>query len=346
MNPLPENIAAENGKSKKLIIGILITFLLAGAIGGGWWWRENAMYVSTDDARVGGTIVSVSAKIGGRITELLVKEGDKVQAGQVVARIDPRDILAQKAQAEAAMATAKAHYEEVTAGSRPQEIEQARALSLQAKSSLDNAVKNYQRIQQLYREGAVSTSQRDNAETAYQVASEAYHAANEKTDLVISGSRVEVVKAAAAQVRQAEAALEAASVMLDNTTVVSPADGTVAVKSANAGEVVSAGQAIVTVANLGDVWMSARIEETKIGRIKVGQNVEYTIDGYGSHKFNGTVYEVGSATNSVFALVPTENSSGNFTKVTQRIPVKVTLPQDSGFIFRPGMSAYIKIQAE
>lgn len=342
---MPETATA-NDKSKKLIIGILTAFLVAGAGGGIWWWRENAKFVSTDDARVGGTIVSVSAKTGGRIAELLVKEGEQVKAGQVVARIDPRDALAQKAQAQASMAVATAHYEEVTAGSRPQEIEQARSHAQQAKSNLDNAVKNFERLQKLYLEGAISASQRDNAETAYQVASEAYREADEKAGLVIAGSRVEAVKAAAAQVRQAEAALEAATVMLDNLTVVSPVDGTVAVKSANSGEVVSAGQSILTITNLSDVWMSARIEETKIGRIRAGQPVEYTIDGYGSRKFTGIVYEVGSAANSVFALIPTENSSGNFTKVTQRIPVKITLPQDSGFIFRPGMSAYIKIQAE
>ncbi|WP_425059303.1 Colistin resistance protein EmrA [Sporomusa carbonis] len=332
-----------NGKPKKLIIGLLIAFLSAGAVGGGWWWYENTRYVSTDDARVGGTIVSVSPKIAGRITELLVKEGDRVKAGQIVAKIDPRDILAQKAQAEAALAAAKAHYEELTAGSRPQEIEQARSQAQQARANLDNAQKNYERVQKLYQEGAVSASQLDNADTAYQVAREALSAAMEKANLVEAGSREESIRAAAAQVKQAEAALEAANVMLDNTTVVSPVDGTVAVKSANAGEVVSAGQSIVTIADLNDVWVSARVEETKIGKIKVGQEVEYTVDGYGDHKFTGTVYEIGSATNSVFALIPTENSSGNFTKVTQRIPIKITVPQDSGFVFRPGMSVYIKI---
>jgi len=110
--------------------------------------------------------------------------------------------------------------------------------------------------------------------------------------------------------------------------------------------VVAAAQPLFTVVDSKDLWVNARIEETKIGKLKNGQTVEYTVDGYPGKTFTGQVYEVGSATNSVFALIPTENSSGNFTKVTQRIPVKISLPQDSGLVFRPGMSVLIKVHVE
>lgn len=159
-----EQQVAEKKQPNRILI-LLIIFLLAGLGGGGWWWYQTTKFVSTDDSRISGTIVSVSAKIPGKITEVLVKEGDVVKAGQVVARIDSRDVAAQKAQAEAALAAAQARYEEVTAGSRPQEIGQARAGAdqaaaniAQAQATLDNARKQYQRMQQLFNEGAISTA--------------------------------------------------------------------------------------------------------------------------------------------------------------------------------------------
>lgn len=333
-------------RGKKVIISLLAAFFVAGAIGGGVWWYYFSKFVSTDDARIGGTIVTVSAKIPGRIAEVLVKEGDQVQMGQAVARIETREIMAQKSQAEAALTAAKAKYEETTAGSRVQEIDQARAAMEQARASMDNAAKNYARMEKLYGDHAISASQLDSADTVYVTAKEAYNGAVEKLNLTLAGSREETVRAAAAQVKQAEAALEAALATVDNTTIVSPVTGSVALKTVNPGEVVAAGQQLFTIANLQDVWVSARIEETKIGKIKVGQQVEYTVDGYPGRTFTGTVFEIGSAANSVFALIPTENSSGNFTKVTQRIPVKISLPADSGVVFRPGMSVVIKIHAE
>lgn len=354
-----EQQVAEKKQPNRILI-LLIIFLLAGLGGGGWWWYQTTKFVSTDDSRISGTIVSVSAKIPGKITEVLVKEGDVVKAGQVVARIDSRDVAAQKAQAEAALAAAQARYEEVTAGSRPQEIGQARAGAdqaaaniAQAQATLDNARKQYQRMQQLFNEGAISTAQRDQAEAAYLVANEAVRAAREgktaaeeKFDLSKEGSRAETIRAALAQVKQAEAALQAISVTEEYTMIVAPVTGTVALKSVNPGEVVAAGQPLFSVANLDDVWLNARIEETKVGKVQVGQTVEYTIDAYPQQTFTGKVYEIGSATNSVFALIPTENASGNFTKVTQRIPIKITLPQDGNYVFRPGMSAIIKIHLQ
>ncbi len=351
-----EEKGASSSKSK-LILGLLITFLAVGILGGGWWWYMTTKYVTTDDARISGTIVSISGKIPGRITEVLVKEGEQVKAGQVVARIDSREVLAQKAQAIAAVAVAKAKYEELVAGSRPQEIgqarfsvDQARATVDQAQANLENAAKNYERMQALYNQGAISSSQIDSARTAYNVAKEALrgsregeNVAGEKLDLSISGTREESIRGAEAQLKQAQAALEAVTVLGDYTTIISPVAGTVALKSINPGEVIAAGQPLFSIVDLQDVWLNTRIEETKLGKIKIGQKVEYTIDGYPGRHFEGEVYEIGSAANSVFALIPTENASGNFTKVTQRVGVKISLPKDDTILFRPGMSAVIKI---
>ncbi|HWR41013.1 MAG TPA: HlyD family secretion protein [Patescibacteria group bacterium] len=360
-NRLPKDSNTGNGEKKSQMLRIMLALLLlVGLGGGGWWWYQSLRYVSTDDARVSGTIVSVSAKIAGRVTEVLVKEGDAVQVGQVLLRIDPRDAAAQKSQAQATLALAVAKYQEALNGSRPQEIDQSRAKLEQAQAdvekaeaSLENARKNFERLSQLHSQGAISNSQRDDAETLYLVALKAAKSArdaaaaiNQELGLKVAGSREEVIQAAEAQVKQAQAALELATLTEEYTTVKAPGSGVVALKSVNPGEVVTAGQSLFTVIDLQDVWVSARIEEDKIGKINIGDMVEYTIDGYPGRKLSGKVYEMGSAASSVFALVPTENTSGNFTKVTQRIPIKISLPQDSGLIFRPGMSAVIKIHLQ
>ena len=346
---------------RKFIIAAGILFLFVGLAGGGWWWYQSTKMISTDDARVSGTIVSVSPKISGRIAEVLVKEGDTVKAGQILTKIDVRDAAVQKKQAEAALAAAKAKYDAILAGSRPQEIGQARAGADQAQASADqalanlnNAEKTYQRMSKLYADDAISTTQRDYAEAAYLMAKEGWKAAREATnsagqklDLVVSGSREEDIRATAAQVKQAEATLEAANLNNEYTDILSPVDGVIALKNVNSGEVVTAGQTLFSVVDSKDLWLNARIEETKIGKIKTGQKADYTIDGYPGRTFTGKVYEIGIATNSTFALVPTENTSGNFTKVTQRISIKITLPENSsGIIFRPGMQALIDIHLQ
>ncbi len=336
----------ENNKKRRLIIGLLALFAAVGTAAGLGYWYYTTKYVTTDDARISGTIVAVSSKVTGRVAELLVAEGDTVKAGQVLARINPQDILAQKAQAEAALAAARANHEQLVNGTRPQEIQQARAAMSQAKANLDNAAVNYERTGKLYQEGAVSASQRDNAQTAYQVAREAYTAAVQTLDLAVTGPREETLRAAAAQVKQAEAALAALNIQYGDTTIVSPVDGIVALKSANAGEVVVLGQPMFSVINSNELWVNARIEETYIGKLKVGQKVEYTIDGYSGKTFTGKVYELGNAATSVFALIPTENASNNFTKVTQRIPIKISLPAERDVVFRPGMSVVVKIHLD
>jgi membrane fusion protein (multidrug efflux system) len=335
-----------NGKKKQILFGVTGVMMLIGAIAGGWWWWQNSIFVKTDDARVAGTISTVSSKLPGRIQELLVKEGESVKKGQIVARVDTSDFLAVQHQAAAALASSQAKLAELKAGSRVQEIQQAQAAADQAAANLDNAQKNWERINNLFHSGAVSAQQRDAAETALRVAQTALVAAQEKLSLTQAGNREESIAAAEAQVKQAQATLEAAKLNVINTTIVAPTDGVVAQKAINAGEMVSAGQPIVTITDLGDVWINARIEETKIGRIQIGQSVEFTVDGYPSRKFTGTVTEIGTATGSVFALIPNENASSNFTKVTQRIPIKISLPKDSDVVFRPGMSVIVKIRTK
>lgn len=336
-----------SGKKRNYIIVLSILLLTVGLLGGGWFWYQTTHYVSTDDARISGTIVNISAKYPGKVVEVLVKEGDSIFKGQPLARIDPREILAQRNNAEAALAAAKANYAEKLAGSRPQQIEQLRAALNKANANLENQYKNYLRMHKLYYEGAISASQQDTAKSLYLMSKAEVNEATENLNLALAGTQTDIIRYAAEQVKQQEAVLEQFSVMEEYTIIYSPVDGIVALKSINPGEVVSAGQSILSVVDGSDIKLTARIEETSIGKIKNGQSVDFTIDGYSGHIFHGNVYDIGIATNSTFSPFPTENASGNFTKVTQRIPIKITLPDPAeNIIYRPGMQAVIKIHVQ
>ncbi len=330
---------------KKLVIGGSVLLMAAIALGG-WWWMKSSTVVSTDDARIKGTIVSVSPKISGRIEQVFVDEGDTVQAGQVIAKIESAEIEVQVAQAKANLAAAQAKLNEIKSGSRPQQIAQAGAATEQALAGFENAWRNYERMEALYNQGAVSAQQLDAAKTALAVAKAQYNAASQSYSLTAEGARAEDVEIAQAQVEQAAAALKNAELTLANTEIKSPVTGVVAVKSVDQGEIVSAGQPLFNITDPNDIWVSANIEETSVGKLVVGQTVSFTVDAYPGRTFKGEVSDVGAATGSQFALLPTENTSGNFTKVTQRLPVKIKVVDAGNAVLKPGMSAVVDIHVK
>lgn len=324
------------------IVAVLAAILIAGGL---WWWLRASRIVSTDDARVKGTIVAVSAKVNGRVAKVLVNEGDNVTAGQVIAVIEQQEFQVQVDQAKANLAIAQAKLAAIVAGNRPQEVAQAGAAVLQAKANLENARRNSERDETLYQQGAISGQQRDASRTAYDIARAQYISASEQYSLSAEGSRREDVQLAQAQVRQAGAALQNAEIQLADTAIKAPVGGVVGLKSVEEGQIVVFGQPLFSITNLADVWIGANIEETYIGRVKIGQRVDFAIDAYPDKKFTGQVIAVGPASGSQFALLPTENTAANFTKVTQRLPVKIKA-DGSDYVLKPGMSAVIAIMTK
>lgn len=327
-------------QSMWLLTGVL---LVGVVVGGGWWWWRSQAVVATDDARVKGTIVHLSAKVAGRVDKVLVKEGDKVEAGQTIAVLEQKELTVQLEQAQAALAAAQAKLAAAKAGNRPQEISQSGAGMAQAAASRDNARKNYERVAALYHKGGVAAQQLDSAKTALDVAEAQYEAAQEGYSLTNEGTRAEDINMLQAQVQEAAAAVKTIQLQLDNTNIKAPTNGIVALKSTEVGEVVTVGQPLFSIADLDDVWIAANIEETHIGKIAVGQDVLFTVDAYPGRKFTGTVVEIGAATGSQFALLPNENTTGNFTKVTQRLPVKIQAAAVDDGVLKPGMSTIVEI---
>jgi membrane fusion protein (multidrug efflux system) len=275
------------------------------------WYIGMRDFVSTDDAYIDGNRVSISSKIMGRIDTLLADEGDSVHYGKVVARIDNTDLLAQEVQSKAALALAREN------------------ISL-AKVSLDKAQADLKRTSTQYRENIVPKEQYDHAESEYESARARYNIA-------------------VAQAVAARAQLGVVETQLKNTVIECPMDGIVSRRWVLSGDVVQPGQPIFSVYDLGNIWITANLEETKISTCRMNDSVEVVVDSYPDRSFYGYVFQIGSSTTSQFSLIPPNNASGNFTKVTQRIPIKISVRQvpahDLGpVMLLPGMSVEIKIK--
>lgn len=321
---------------------ILIIIFIVGSVC--WWIRLNSR-VSTDDARVKGTMITVSPKVDGRVAEVLVKEGDAVTQGQVIARLEQREYENQVAQAMANLAVAKAKLAAAISGNRPQEVAQANAKVLEEQALYQNTKRNYDRDVALFQKGAVSSQQLDASEAVYMSAKAQYQASQEQYSLSKEGTRSEDIEVAQAYVEQAKATLENAKIQLQDTVIKAPSDGTIGLKSVEVGELVAVGKPLFNITNLGDIWIGANIEETSVGKINLGNRAEFTVDAYPGETFTGEVIETGPASGSQFAVLPTENSAGNFTKVTQRLPIKIKA-NATEHVLKPGMSAIITVYVQ
>jgi membrane fusion protein, multidrug efflux system len=333
-------VKAANKRKIIIIAGSIMSLLV---VVGGWWWVTSSGRISTDDARVKSNIVNVSTKVPGQVEELLVKEGDHVEAGQIIAKIDSKSLQIQVEQAQANLASAQAKLASLQAGNRPQQVAQSQASVEQAAANLDNARKNYERAESLYEDGAMSAQQRDAAQTALKVAQAQYDASAQGLNLVNEGATAQDLQFAEAQVAQASASFKNAQLQLDNSVIKAPISGVVAKVPVDPGEMVAVGQTLYSITNPANAWVEVNVEETDIGKVQVGQSVDFKVDAYPGRKFKGEVFDVGAATGSQFALLPSDNASGNFTKVTQRITIKVKVVDAGNVILKPGMSAVVDI---
>lgn len=293
-------------RKKRVVVPVFIVVVLAAAAL--WYWYVNLRgYDSTDDAYIDADRVAVSAKILGRITSLAVDEGDSVVRGQVVVRLDDADLRAQEEQANASLVAARQNV----------------AL---AKVNLDKAIDDFQRAEKQYRDKVIPQEQFYHAQKARDVAQAQY---------AIS----------LAQVGTAKAQLGVIQTNIQNTAIVSPLNGVVSKRWVLAGDVVQPAQPIFSIYNLANVWVTANFEETKLSSIRVGNPVIVSIDAYPTMEFGGRVLQIGSNTASQFSLIPPNNAAGNFTKITQRIPVKISIDNPGrDVLLLPGMSVEVRVK--
>jgi membrane fusion protein (multidrug efflux system) len=330
----------EEPKKSRLKVYIPLAIVIIIVLAGAWlWYRDYSMYITTDDAHVDADNVSVSAKIMGRIATIYANEGDFVKQGMLMADLDSTDLIAQKNQTSAMKAQAQANLVQSETRFKSDNIS-LKVLEI----NLDRASEDMARAKKQSDGGVITTEQFDHIKKAFETASAQLEAA--KGQLLVSKS---MIPSATASVETANAQIKVLDTQLKNTKLYAPSDGVVAKRWLLAGDVVQSSQSVFTITVSKNLWIVAFLEETKISDIHAGQKVKFSIDAFPDVKFTGKIFLVGSSTASVFSLIPANNASGNFTKVTQRIPVRISIEtasnnkELSSFNILSGMSAVVKI---
>jgi len=308
-----------------MIMGVILVGILI--FGARKWWFSRS-HVSTDNAQVDGHIVPILPKVGGFVAEVRVEENHAVKAGDTLVVLDDRDLRARLAQTDADLAALLA-----TVSSRGR-VGQAEAAVAQAQAQAGKAVADLARIEPLAIQNVVSQQQLDAARAA---------AAAAQAQLAAAQA---MLVGADARVAAARAARDQAALQLSYTRIITPAAGVVSKKSVELGQLVQPGQPLMTVVPLEDVWVTANLKETETADVTPGDSADITVDAYRSVHFRGHVESLSPATGAKFSLLPPDNATGNFTKVVQRIPVRIHLdsPVDPAHMLRPGMSVVATIK--
>jgi membrane fusion protein (multidrug efflux system) len=336
----------------RLVMGAVV--LAASAyLGHAWWFSEH--YVETDNAQVDGHIIPVSPKIGGFVATVNVKENQHVKAGDVIATMDDRDYRSRLTQAEADYAQmlaavgrgAQAGQAVAQIAAAAAQADAAQAEVAQAEADHDHAVRDAGRLHALLAQKLVSPQQYDAAADAARASSARLQAARES-----ARAAVQQVSAARAALRGADARLEAAQAARDiaahqlaDTKIIAASDGVVSQKTVEVGQLMQPGQPMMNLVPLDDIWVVANLKETQVRDIRAGNTVRVEVDSYPGVDWTGTVESLSPATGSKFTLLPPDNATGNFTKIVQRIPVRVRLDpgQHPEYALRPGMSVTVRI---
>ena len=350
--PEEEDDKAPRRRFSPKLIGALIVVLMAVGFVGYRWWNHMQGFVGTDNAYVTGHIHQISSRIAGTVSEVLVDDNQSVNHEQVLLKLDPRDneVRLEQAKTQVQQAEAQIAQNQAAIDQAEAQLKQADAQITQTQAQLEKATLDYNRAKNLFRDGlkAISNQELDAAKAAYDVAQGALTAA--KANQVGAKAQVQSAKAAQsvamAKKQNTEASLKDAELQLSYTTIPAPTSGRIGHKTVEVGQRVQPGQALLAVAD-ESTWVVANFKETQLAKMKPGQKVEIEVDALPGHRFTGKVESFSPASGAQFALLPPDNATGNFTKIVQRVPVKVVFDPESirGFESRivPGLSAVVDV---
>ncbi|KLE35751.1 HlyD family secretion protein [Aurantiacibacter luteus] len=321
-------------------LALMLAVPLALLAGGIVYWQGLEGKVTTDNAYVKQDMVAVSAEVGGRIVEVMVGEGDQVMAGQVLFRLDPESYRLQIQQADAAIAGAQAQVTALEGSSALTGVDIAAA-----REDIAFAQSRFQRQQELWDRGFTTRADYDAAQHAVAQAREALHQAEarqaEARARLATGSAVpgENPQVAAAEAQRAGAALA-----LRRTEVHAPAAGRVAqADRLQVGQQLLPNLPVLTLVEDASTWVEANFKETDLAEMAVGQRAEVRFDAYPDLVLTGHVASIGAGTGSEFSVIPAQNASGNWVKVTQRVPVRIALDERSDRTLIAGLSAHVTV---
>jgi len=327
-----------------VVVTLAALVLVAGIAVGVRHWRYYLAHQETDDAQVEGHISPVLPRVSGYVARVLVTDNQHVDAGQALIEIDPRELDLRVAQSEAALQNALAEQRTAEASQSG-----ARAAAATAAANVETALvrqrkaaSDLERDTKLLGTGAITDSQFTDTKAAADTAAAELDAVRSEARTADLQIAVAAAREAAAQTQAAEKAsdLDYSKLQRSYASVTAPIAGLVSRKNVELGQFIQAGQTLLSVASDADVWVVANFKETQLTHMLPGQAVEFEADSYPGVLFQGKVESISGATGARFALLPPDNSTGNFVKVTQRVPVKIVLAQapDADHPLRPGMS--------
>ncbi len=317
--------------------------------GGAFWWTNRQHYEATDNAFVEADTVLVSPQVSGYVAEVLVADNQRVIPGQVLVRLDPSTFQAKLDQAAANASSLiaavrgvddKSALEQAMVAQKAAGVSSAQAQDAMTASDMD-------RYRSLSRAGWVSSqkiqSQKAAADQSSAAVAQAQAAleAERRTASALGSARSQSVAQAAA----AKAAVDSARIDVDHTVIRAPIAGVIGARAVRPGQLVQPGATLMAVVPLGQTYIIANFKETQVSRLRIGQPVEIRADAFGKRLIHGRVQSFAPATGAEFALIPVENAVGNFTKVTQRVPVKIALDARSPLAaaLRPGLSVEVRV---
>lgn len=311
-------------------------------------WPFNSSVVSTDNAYVRGAVTVLAPQVNGYVTEVLVKDYEQVKAGQPLVHIDRRSYEALLAQAEAQLANARAQLANAdqTQAQNRAALGASRAGLAAVQAEAERSEAELRRVQELAERGSVSLNERDRVRATARLAGA--NVAKAQADIEINAEKIKATTVGRdslkAQVQMAEAQLRQAQINLDNTVVYAPSDGQVSEVSVRKGQYVAAGTQLMYVVP-PTFWVVANFKETQTANVRLGQAVSFSIDALGGARLQGRVLEIAPATGSEFSVLKADNATGNFTKVVQRLPVKIAIDegQELAARLRPGMSVVVRL---
>ncbi len=312
VNPDHEAGKSQKKKSKagSIITGIVLILIILASAA--YWYIQKTRFITTDDAFISANKLNLSPQIMGRVMALYADEGDVVKNGELLVALDSSDMKARLNQAVTTLSNARLGIE-------------------LAKVRLDQAKINLNRAEIQIKGNVIPRAKYDNILKQFQAA---------KVEYAIAKSRISTLNTQIQVIRTG----------LAHTKLYSNISGIIAKRWILAGDVVAPGQTIFTIYNLKNIWVTAMLKETDLHRIKSGDTVNIHVDAYPDIKFIGRIFQIGSNTAALFSLIPPDNASGNFTKVTQRIPIKISIkPAEKTNLeygLLPGMSVEIKLKAK
>jgi len=332
----------------------IVVLLLAGFVGlGGWygygWWKDGRFLISTDDAYVSGDIAVIAPKISGYVAKVNAIENQFVKAGEPLVTLDDGDYRLAVRQAEAAIATEELSLDRIDAqivGAKAA-LEQAKAQKVALEAALRGAAINRDRAESLQEKDVGTTASRDNARIAFDQATANLAAGAAAVSAADANIRLLETqrKEAASTLATLNIGLEKATRDLEFTVLRAPYDGIAGNFAVQTGDYVTVGKRLAALVPSDALYIDANFKETQIEHIVPGSKVRITVDAAKGRELEGTVESISPASGSVFSMLPAENATGNFTKIVQRVPVRIALPKDAlgeGWL-RAGLSTVVDV---